>query len=97
MKKAFTGWQWLLIDVANQMGKDKLTFEERISWTEANLDKLEAVRKQRAMIDGNHDLSRLLSEKSGLEVGFQILPRQSHRSVWPLALHYGLMHVLRNG
>ena len=37
----FTGWQYLLIDVANQFGHDKLLFEERIKWAEDNLDKLE--------------------------------------------------------
>ena len=62
-----------------------------------NLAKLEEVRAQRAMIDGNQDVTRLLAEKPGLTVGFQILPGQSHRSAWPLALHYGLMHMLRNG
>jgi hypothetical protein len=37
----YTGWQWLLIDAATQFGLDKLTFEERMAWTEANLDQLE--------------------------------------------------------
>lgn len=42
--KEFTGWQYLLIDVANNSrhGLDKKTFEERIAWAEANLDCLEA-------------------------------------------------------
>jgi len=40
--KHFTGWQWLLIDAANQFGLDKLNFEERIHWTEINLNHLEA-------------------------------------------------------
>jgi DNA-dependent RNA polymerase len=37
----FTGWQWLLIDAANQYGHDKLTFEGRIDWATHNLDCLE--------------------------------------------------------
>lgn len=45
--KSFTGYQYLLIDAANQWGLDKLTFEERISWTESNLHKLEALDKTR--------------------------------------------------
>lgn len=39
--KTFTGWQYLLIDVANHYGLDKLTFEERIDWAERHLDDLE--------------------------------------------------------
>lgn len=39
--KHFTGWQYLLIDVANQAGFDKLTFEERIKWSETHLESLE--------------------------------------------------------
>lgn len=39
--KTFTGWQYLLIDAANQFGHDKLTFEERIAWTQNNLHQLE--------------------------------------------------------
>ncbi|MFC3340221.1 alpha/beta hydrolase [Paracandidimonas soli] len=61
-----------------------------------NLAELERVRAQRAMIAGNREVARLLSSKPGLEVGFQVLPGQSHRSAWPLALHYGLMQMLRN-
>jgi hypothetical protein len=38
----FTGFQYLLIDVANQYGHDKLLFEERIEWATANLNSLEA-------------------------------------------------------
>lgn len=39
--QTFTGFQYLLIDAANQFGHDKLLFEERIKWAEDNLDKLE--------------------------------------------------------
>lgn len=39
--KSYSGWEWLLIDAANNMGYDKLTFEERIQWATANLDQLE--------------------------------------------------------
>ena len=42
----FTGWEALLIDVANQYGKDKLLFEERIQWATDNLNKLEALASE---------------------------------------------------
>jgi hypothetical protein len=32
--KTFTGWQYLLIDLANQFGLDKMTFEQRIAHAE---------------------------------------------------------------
>ena len=44
--KTFTGWQYLLIDLANAFGLDKKTFEERIEWAEAHLDKLEDLVNQ---------------------------------------------------
>jgi hypothetical protein len=37
----YSGWQYLLIDAATHYGLDKLTFEGRIDWAEANLDCLE--------------------------------------------------------
>lgn len=37
----YTGWQYLLIDAANQFGLDKLLFEERIEWATAILPTLE--------------------------------------------------------
>lgn len=37
----FTGFEYLLIDVANQFGLDKLLFEERIDWARTNLADLE--------------------------------------------------------
>lgn len=43
--KFYTGWQWLLIDAANQWGYDKLTFEERIQFTLDHLHELEAMAK----------------------------------------------------
>lgn len=39
--KRFSGWQWLLIDAANQAGYDKMTFEKRIQWSTDCLDILE--------------------------------------------------------
>ena len=44
--KEFTGWNYLLIDVANQYGLDKETFEKRIEWANAHLDELEALTDQ---------------------------------------------------
>lgn len=44
--KLFTGFDYLLIDLANHFGLDKLTFEERIQWARTNLDNLEALADQ---------------------------------------------------
>lgn len=44
--QTFTGWQYLLIDVANQMGLDKMLFEARIEWAEKHLDQLESLVDQ---------------------------------------------------
>lgn len=48
--KTFTGWQYLLIDLANAFGLDKKRFEERIEWAEAHLHKLEALTQQADVI-----------------------------------------------
>ena len=37
----FTAWQYLMIDVANQFGLDKLLFEQRIEWAEDHINELE--------------------------------------------------------
>ncbi len=39
----YTGWQWLLIDAANQYGHDKMLFEQRIKWAEDSLEILEGI------------------------------------------------------
>lgn len=44
--KKFSGWEYLLIDLANQFGLDKLVFEERIQWATDNLGQLEALAEQ---------------------------------------------------
>jgi len=44
--KEFTGWEYLLIDVANQYGLDKEVFEKRIEWANAHLDELELLADQ---------------------------------------------------
>lgn len=44
--KEFSGWQYLLIDVANQYGLDKETFEKRIEWANAHLDELKTLANQ---------------------------------------------------
>ena len=45
----FTGWEYLLIDVANNhySGLDKSLFEERIEWATQNLEGLEEEAKDR--------------------------------------------------
>lgn len=40
--KPFTGYEYLLIDIANQAGHDKLRFEDRIEWATNNIKTLEA-------------------------------------------------------
>lgn len=44
--KRYSGWQYLLIDLANNYGLDKLLFEERIKWAEDNLTNLETLADQ---------------------------------------------------
>jgi hypothetical protein len=44
--KSYSGWQYLLIDLANHFGHDKLLFEERIQWATDNLGNLEALADQ---------------------------------------------------
>jgi hypothetical protein len=44
--KKFTGFEYLLIDVANQFDLDKLLFEERIQWATDNLSILETLVDQ---------------------------------------------------
>jgi hypothetical protein len=43
---SYTGWQYLLIDLANHYGLDKLLFEERIQWATDNLANLEQLADQ---------------------------------------------------
>lgn len=48
----FTGLEYIKIDIANQMGHDKLTWQERIDWVNANeaeLEKLENVADDRLL------------------------------------------------
>ncbi len=44
--KSFTPFQYMLIDLANHFGLDKLTFEERIQWATDNINNLEAIAEQ---------------------------------------------------
>lgn len=44
--QTFTGYQYLLIDTANQFGLDKETFDKRIQWVTTNIDTLESLKDQ---------------------------------------------------
>lgn len=44
--KEFTGWEYLLIDLANAYGQDKELFEVRLKWANDNLHQLEALADQ---------------------------------------------------
>lgn len=46
MFKEYSPLQYVAIDIANQMGYDKQTFESRISWVKTNRDKLESYQDQ---------------------------------------------------
>ena len=47
----FTAWQYLLIEVANHFGLDKLIFEDRIRWATENLANLESFASQVSLKD----------------------------------------------
>ena len=44
--KQFNPMQYLAIDISNQMGKDKLNFEDRIQWVKDNINYLEDYQDQ---------------------------------------------------
>lgn len=44
--KMYSGFEYLLIDLANAYGHDKLLFDERIQWARDNMDQLEALVDQ---------------------------------------------------
>ena len=46
MMKMYSGFEYLLIDLANAYGHDKLLFDERIQWARDNMDQLEALADQ---------------------------------------------------
>lgn len=45
--QTFTGWEYLLIDAANQFGLDKDNFEPRIAWATENLNQLEELAEDK--------------------------------------------------
>jgi len=63
--------------------------------TRPDAQRLAQVRAQRAMVDGNRRVARMLASNAGLHVGFHVYPGQYHRSVWPSALNLGLLTALR--
>ena len=44
--QTFTGYEYLMIDAANQMGHDKWLFDDRIQWVKDNMDSLESLADQ---------------------------------------------------
>lgn len=44
--QTFTGFEYLLIDVANAFGLDKLEYEDRLMWAKTNLNELEDLADQ---------------------------------------------------
>ena len=50
---SYSGWEYLLIDVCNQFGGDKLLFEERIQWAMDNLPNLEQLYTDRIAAEQN--------------------------------------------
>jgi hypothetical protein len=46
MIQNFTGWQYLLIDLANAFGLDKKTFDQRVDWAKDHLSQLESLIEQ---------------------------------------------------
>ena len=42
----FSGYEYVMIDVSNQWGNDKLPFEDRIRWVHQNMDDLESLADQ---------------------------------------------------
>lgn len=46
--QSFTGHEYLKIDIANSMGLDKLTWDERLNWFEVNEYQLETMVNQAA-------------------------------------------------
>jgi len=52
----FTGWQYLLIDLANHFGLDKMLFEERIQWAELCLNQGGSYMEDQAMNADNKPL-----------------------------------------
>lgn len=59
--KAFTAFEYLLIDVANHWGLDKLTFEERIQWSAENLHQLEDLDTERTIKE--HEAGTIWKER----------------------------------
>lgn len=42
----FSGYEYVMIDISNQFGNDKLSFEDRIRWVHENMDDLESLVDQ---------------------------------------------------
>ena len=40
--QTFTGYEYIMIDIANQNNLDKLSFEDRIEWVKTHMDELES-------------------------------------------------------
>lgn len=73
--KLFTGYQYLLIDIANQFGLDKLNFEDRIKWAEDHLDDLESLVDQAKAKTAPMYVSAVMAlrkAQAGLPTGYMV-------------------------
>ena len=44
MQKQFTPLEYLYIEIANEYGKDKITYNQRIQWVKDHMDDLESLQ-----------------------------------------------------
>lgn len=68
--KSFTGAEYLLIDLANNYGLDKETFDKRIAWARANFNDLEGlVQEADEPLLFLKSLQTIREVEAGLEIG----------------------------
>lgn len=69
----FSGYEYLLIDAANQFGLDKITFDERISWANEHLGYLEELTEQAKKPDLFHKaVLAIRKAQAGIPTGHRV-------------------------